>query len=54
MGIPTTSESISFSQIQAELGGANPVSLSEYYADNTNTYLTFLVRGLPNQGSSFR
>jgi hypothetical protein len=36
MAIPGTG-AISFSQIQAEFGGANPISLSEYYAGGLNT-----------------
>jgi hypothetical protein len=36
MAIPGTG-SISFSQIQAEFGGANPISLSEYYAGGSYT-----------------
>lgn len=53
MGIPSSNSSISFSQIQAELGGTNPINLSEYYSDNTNTYFSYWVRNIPSQGSSF-
>jgi len=45
---------ISFSQIQAEFGGNNPISLSEYYAGGNNVPNdTFATNGtVPVQGSS--
>ena len=32
MAIPAAPNSVSFSQIQAEMGGSNPISLNEYYS----------------------
>jgi len=43
--VPTNS--ISFSQIQAEFGGTNPISLSEYFANATTGY-TAGIDGIPN------
>jgi len=37
MVLPDTG-SISFQQIQTELGGSNPISLNEYYSDNSSRY----------------
>jgi len=35
MALPTPGVSLSLSQIQGEFGGANPISMSEYYAGGT-------------------
>jgi hypothetical protein len=40
---------ISFSNVQTELGGVNPISLSEYYA-NASTGYTTGISGIPNTG----
>lgn len=42
---------ISFIDIQTEFTGANPISLSEYYA-NASTGYTTGISGIPNTGSS--
>lgn len=41
---------ITFSNIQAEFGGQNPIFMSEYYANSTSNYTTG-VSGIPNTGS---
>ena len=46
-----SSGAISFSNIQTEFGGANPISLSEYYS-NSGTGYTSGISGIPNTGSS--
>ena len=43
--------SISFSQIQAEFGGTNPISLSEYFGNATTGYTTG-IDGIPNSTTS--
>jgi hypothetical protein len=50
MVLPSTG-SISFSNIQTEFGGANPISLSEYYL-NSGTGYTSGISGIPNTSSS--
>lgn len=42
--------SISFSDIQSEFGGKKPISLSEYYKNDSGKH-TFNVQGIPNKGS---
>ena len=42
---------LSFSQIQTEFGGSNPISLSEYYAGNANGYVPAGTIGGLNGGS---
>ena len=46
-----SSGAISFSNIQTEFGGANPISLSEYYSNSGAGY-TIGSSGIPNTGSS--
>jgi len=41
---------ISFSDIQSEFGGNNPISLSEYYKNDSGRH-AFAVPGIPNKGS---
>lgn len=50
MALPSTG-TISWSQIQAVMGGTNPVSLSEYYANATPSYTTG-IPGIPNIGTT--
>lgn len=49
MGIPA-SGAVSFSALQAEFGGSNPISLSEYYLDGS--FVTPNNTGVPNSGAS--
>jgi hypothetical protein len=51
MGLPTTGNPLSFSQIQTEMGGANPISMSEYYANAASAY-SLGISGIPNTGSA--
>ena len=48
MVIPSTGQ-ISFQDLQTEFGGNNPISLREYYSDDTTEY-TGGVSGIPNIG----
>ena len=45
--------SITFSQIQTEFGGANPISMSEYYLNASSGYAAN-VSGIPNTGSELK
>ena len=54
MTIPAAPNSVSFSQIQAEMGGSNPISLSEYYAGGGLTKSNiggFAPNGIPTSGA---
>jgi hypothetical protein len=51
MVLPATGNPISFSQIQTEMGGANPISMSEYYANAGAGYCSG-ISGIPNTGVS--
>jgi hypothetical protein len=51
MVLPTTGNAISLSQVQTEMGGANPTSMSEYYANASSGYCTGIT-GIPNTGAS--
>lgn len=42
---------ISLANIQTEFGGANPIGMNEYYANNASGY-TSGVTGIPNSGTS--
>lgn len=42
---------VSFSDIQTEFGGTNPIGLNEYFQNNNNDY-TQEVDGIPNTGSA--
>ena len=44
---------ISFSQIQSEFGGTNPISLSEYYTNANPTYTTGIT-GIPSLGAQIK
>jgi len=44
------SGSISFQQIQTELGGSNPISLNEYYSDNSSKY-SYTLTAIPKTGN---
>ena len=46
-----SSGSISFSDIQSELGGKKPISLSEYYQNASSGYAVG-IRGVSNKGSA--
>lgn len=50
MVLPASPNSVSFSQIQTEMGGTNPVSLSEYYS-SSGSYSEG-VRGVSSSGPS--
>jgi hypothetical protein len=53
MVLPTTGNPISFSQIQTEMGGVNPISMSEYYGNASPGYcIGTSGQNLPNIGSS--
>jgi len=49
MVLPDTG-SISFQQIQTELGGSNPISLNEYYSDNSSKY-SYTLTAIPKTGN---
>ena len=50
--MPTPSSgAISFTDIQTELGGANPIGIDEYYQNAAQSY-TSGVSGIPNTGSA--
>ena len=49
MGI-SASGAVSFSTLQSEFGGSNPISLSEYYLDGS--FVTPNNTGVPNSGAS--
>ena len=51
MAISAYPSQLSFSQIQTEFGGSNPISLSEYYAGNANGYVPAGTIGGLNAGS---
>ena len=51
MVLPSASNTISFSNVQFEMGGVNPISLSEYYANAASGYCSG-ISGIPNTGSS--
>lgn len=40
MALPDSGDQISFSQIQLEFGGTNPISLSEYYRDSAGGFVS--------------
>jgi len=44
------SGSISFNDIQTELGGSNPISLNEYYSDNSSKY-SYTLTAIPKTGN---
>jgi hypothetical protein len=50
MVLPASGNQILFSQIQTEMGGTNPIYLSEYYANASSGYCSG-VTGIPNSGS---
>ena len=53
MTIPAAPNSVSFSDIQTEMGGSNPISLSEYYAGGGLTKSNiggFAPNGIPTSG----
>jgi hypothetical protein len=50
MPIPSSGP-ISFSQLQDEFGGTNPIDIDEYYANNDNAFTTG-VSGIPNSGNA--
>lgn len=50
MVLPSVGQPISFSQIQAEMGGENPISMSEYFADDISGYCSG-VSGVPVKGN---
>jgi len=43
--------SISFNDIQNEMGGSNPISLNEYFRDNSSKY-AYAVTAVPKTGNS--
>ena len=52
MAIPASPNSVSFSQIQTEMGGSNPISLSEYYSGGSLVKANlgiFAPNGIPTQ-----
>ena len=49
MTLPASPASISFSQIQTEYGGSNPISLSEYYGSQSGYVAPGM--GIPSSGS---
>jgi hypothetical protein len=51
MVLPATGSSISYAQIQTEMGGANPISVSEYYQNSASGYCSG-VTGIPSIGSA--
>ena len=54
MTIPAAPNSVSFSDIQTEMGGSNPISLSEYYAGGGLTKSNiggFAPNGIPTSGT---
>jgi hypothetical protein len=51
MPTPSTGQAISFSDIQTEFGGANPIGIDEYYQNAATTY-TSGVAGIPNMGAN--
>jgi hypothetical protein len=50
MPTPSTGQAISFSDIQTEFGGTNPIGIDEYYQNAATTY-TSGVAGIPNTGA---
>lgn len=48
-----SSGAISFSQIQSEFGGVNPVSISEYYLNSPTGYSS-TASGIPNIGTAIK
>ena len=53
MAIPASPNSVSFSQIQTEMGGSNPISLSEYYSGGSLVKANlgiFAPNGVPSSG----
>jgi hypothetical protein len=50
MVLPTSGNQILFSQIQTEMGGTNPITMSEYYANSGTGYCSG-ISGIPNTGS---
>lgn len=51
MALPAYPSNLSFSQIQTEFGGSNPISLGEYYAGASNGYVLAGKIGGLNGGS---
>lgn len=49
MTTPYAPSSISLSQVQAEFGGTNPISLSEYYSNDS--YVSLGMPGIPSNGT---
>ena len=43
------SSNVSFSSVQTEFGGSNPISMSEYYSNNT--YVPSGLTGVPTSGA---
>jgi hypothetical protein len=50
MPTPVSGLPISFSDIQTEFGGTNPIGIDEYYQNAATTY-TSGVAGIPNVGA---
>lgn len=50
MVLPAAGQPIAFSQIQTEMGGSNPISMSEYFADDASGYCSG-VSGVPARGN---
>lgn len=42
---------VSFSEVQTEFGGSNPISLSEYYREGTNVPVGANTEGIPTSGT---
>ena len=54
MAIPAAPNSVSFSQIQSEMGGSNPISLNEYYSGGSLVKANlgiFAPNGVPTSGA---
>lgn len=51
MTLPASGQPISLSQIQAEFGGVQPISLSEYYRGGPNVGVTGTTTTIPSSGT---
>jgi hypothetical protein len=51
MVMPLVNNPISFSDLQTEFGGNDPISFSEYYKDAGTGYTTNVVGSIPNTGT---